>query len=149
MGSAPACHAGGCGIIPRRLRSRRSCLSSLRGRNAGLKSPMVPFDSGGRHPELDDEAHAGVVEWQTRDAQNVVGTARGGSSPSAGITEGADARGRVVPQGSSVVERRPHKPCQPRVRAPPLRLQAARAAPPSPDGCHTRSCSSAGRAPAS
>jgi hypothetical protein len=29
--------------------------------------------------------YAGVVEWQTRDAQNVVGTARGGSSPSAGI----------------------------------------------------------------
>jgi hypothetical protein len=68
------------------------CLSSLRGRNAGPKSPMVPFDSGGRHSELDDAAHAGVVEWQTRDAQNVVGTARGGSSPSAGITRVADAQ---------------------------------------------------------
>ena len=55
-------------------------LSSLRGRNAGLKSPMVPFDSGGRHPELHDEAHAGVVEWQTRDAQNVVPSRHGSST---------------------------------------------------------------------
>ena len=54
--------------------------------------------------------HAAVAERQTRDAQNVVGSARGGSSPS----------GDISLQGSSAGERRPHKPRQTWVRIPPL-----------------------------
>ena len=102
MGSAPACHAGGCGIIPRRLRSPSFLPVEFAWSERGSEEPDGPVRFGGQASEVHDAAHAGVVEWQTRDAQNVVGTARGGSSPSAGITEGAVARGRVVPQGSSV-----------------------------------------------
>ena len=77
------------------------------------------------------EYHAAVAERQTRDAQNVVGSARESSSLSGGMAV----------QGSSAGERPPHKPRRTWVD---LRSPSARIPP-----LQSRSCSSAGRAPAS
>jgi hypothetical protein len=98
FGSAPARHAGGCGIVPRRLRSRPPVEFARSER--GPEAPDGPVRLGGRHRQ------SGVVECRHATLRSSWATARGGSNPSAGTGAGIRCvaqpaeRGMVAPEAA-------------------------------------------------